>query len=199
VRFCPAAGTFAAPATSCYREAMGMGWSGAGRRRWTCSSSAGPGGAGGGGLRSLGGPSDTLLVESTVSAARRGLQADREIPAFGRHQAAHELTSRAVSQARKFGARTARVRAKTLEPGDGRPSYLEEGTDRGRGPCFRSTGGPKYRRLPVEHSRTRGASPSSTCGPPEAHLCGGCRVGVDRRGNSAGQASGVAGRAAERS
>ena len=74
-----------------------------------------------------------------------------------------ELTSRAVSQARKFGARTATpYRAKWLEPGDDRlVVHLEEGNEIAARAVLLSTGA-EYRKLPVEGLADYEGSASST-------------------------------------
>jgi len=102
-----------------------------------------------------------------------------------------ELTSRAVSQARKFDARTATpYRAVSLEPGNGRHLVrLEEDHEIAARAVLLATGA-QYRRLPVERlSDYEGLSVFYAAGPPEGRLCGGSRVAVVGGGNSAGQAA----------
>jgi len=102
-----------------------------------------------------------------------------------------ELTTRAVTQARKFDARLATpYRAVALEPGDGRHVVrLEEGQEIAARAVLLATGA-QYRRLPVEHlADFEGTSVFYAAGPPEAQLCGAERVGVVGGGNSAGQAA----------
>src|SRR5207244_7521876 len=102
-----------------------------------------------------------------------------------------ELTSRAVTQARKFRARTATpYRALSLESVDGRYVLrLEEGHEIAARTVLLATGA-QYRRLPVEDlSDYEGMSVFYAAGPPEAQLCGASRVGVIGGGNSAGQAA----------
>ena len=102
-----------------------------------------------------------------------------------------ELTSRAVTQARKFGARTATpYRARALEPGAERHLVkLEEGNEILARTVLLSTGA-EYRRLPVDDlDDYEGISVFYAAGPPEGQLCGGQRVGVIGGGNSAAQAA----------
>jgi thioredoxin reductase (NADPH) len=102
-----------------------------------------------------------------------------------------ELTSRAIAQARKFGARTATpYRASALEPGGERHLVrLEEGNEIAARAVLLSTGA-EYRRLPVAGlDDYEGISVFYAAGPPEAQLCGGQRVGVIGGGNSAAQAA----------
>ena len=103
----------------------------------------------------------------------------------------NELTSRAVSQARKFGARPATpFRATALEPGNGRHIVrLEEGQEIHARAVVLATGA-EYRRLPVENLHDyEGISVFYAAGPPEARVCGASRVAVVGGGNSAGQAA----------
>src|SRR5439155_16827019 len=100
-------------------------------------------------------------------------------------------TSRAVSQARKFGARPATpYRAIALEPGDGRHLVrLEEEHEIAARAIVLATGA-DYRRLPLDGlSDYEGLSVFYAAGPPEAQLCGASRVAVVGGGNSAGQAA----------
>src|SRR5205823_7120053 len=102
-----------------------------------------------------------------------------------------ELTSRAVTQARKFNARTATpYRALSLERRNGRHLIrLEEDSVIAARAVLLATGA-QYRRLPVERlSEFEGLSVFYAAGPPEARACAGARVGVVGGGNSAGQAA----------
>ncbi len=102
-----------------------------------------------------------------------------------------ELTSRAATQARKFGARMASpYRVVGLEPGDHRHVvHLEEGREVHAKAVLLATGA-EYRRLPLENlADFEGTSIFYAAGPPEGKLCGGERVGVVGGGNSAGQAA----------
>src|SRR5207244_6144457 len=102
-----------------------------------------------------------------------------------------ELTSRAISQARKFGARPATpYRAIALEPGDGRHIVrLEEDHEIDARAVVLATGA-DYRRLPLDSlADYEGVSVFYAAGPPEAQLCGASRVAVVGGGNYAGQAA----------
>jgi thioredoxin reductase (NADPH) len=135
---------------------------------------------------------DTLVIESTVLGGQAG--ASRRIEnylGFPAGISGAELTSRAIAQARKFGARTATpYRGEALEPGGERHVVrLEEGNEIAARAVLLSTGA-EYRRLPVEDLEDyEGISVFYAAGPPEAHLCGGQRVGVVGGGNSAAQAA----------
>ena len=135
---------------------------------------------------------DTLVVESTALGGQAG--SSRRIEnylGFPAGITGSELTSRAVTQARKFDARTATpYRAVSLEPGNGRHVVrLEEGHEIAARAVLLATGA-QYRRLPVERlSEFEGLSVFYAAGPPEAHLCGASRVAVVGGGNSAGQAA----------
>ncbi|HYX77624.1 MAG TPA: FAD-dependent oxidoreductase, partial [Gaiellaceae bacterium] len=135
---------------------------------------------------------DTLIVESTALGGQAG--SSRRIEnylGFPAGVSGTELTSRAVSQAVKFGARPATpYRAMSLEPGDGRHVVqLEEGHEIAARAIVLATGA-AYRRLPLEElAEYEGLSAFYAAGPPEAQLCGASRVGVVGGGNSAGQAA----------
>jgi thioredoxin reductase (NADPH) len=135
---------------------------------------------------------DTLVVESTALGGQAG--SSRRIEnylGFPAGISGNELTSRAVSQARKFGARPATpFRATSLEPGNGRHVVrLDEGQEIAARAVVLATGA-EYRRLPVDDQREyEGISVFYAAGPPEAQLCGASRVAVVGGGNSAGQAA----------
>jgi thioredoxin reductase (NADPH) len=135
---------------------------------------------------------DTLVIESTVLGGQAG--SSRRIEnylGFPAGITGSELTSRAVTQARKFSARTATpYRAKALEPGDGHHLVrLEEGNEIAARAVVLATGA-EYRKLPVaDLEQYEGFSVFYAAGPPEAQICGGQRVGVVGGGNSAGQAA----------
>jgi thioredoxin reductase (NADPH) len=135
---------------------------------------------------------DTLVVESTALGGQAG--SSRRIEnylGFPAGISGSELTSRAVSQARKFGARPATpYRAVGLEPGEGRHVVqLEEGHEIAARAVVLATGA-EYRRLPLEElCDYEGLSVFYAAGPPEAQLCGASRVAVVGGGNSAGQAA----------
>ncbi len=135
---------------------------------------------------------DTLLIESTVLGGQAG--SSRRIEnylGFPAGISGGELTSRAVTQARKFGARTGSpYRAESLQPGPERHLVrLDNGTEVAARTVLLSTGA-EYRRLPVEDLECyEGISVFYAAGPPEAQLCGAQRVGVVGGGNSAAQAA----------
>jgi thioredoxin reductase (NADPH) len=135
---------------------------------------------------------ETLVVESTALGGQAG--SSRRIEnylGFPAGITGIELTGRAVTQARKFHARTATpYRALSLEPGDGHHLVrLEEDHEIAARAVLLATGA-QYRRLPVEGlSDYEGVSVFYAAGPPEAQLCGASRVGVIGGGNSAGQAA----------
>ncbi|HEY0390006.1 MAG TPA: FAD-dependent oxidoreductase [Gaiellales bacterium] len=134
----------------------------------------------------------TLVIESTALGGQAG--SSRRIEnylGFPAGISGVDLTGRAVTQARKFGARTATpYRAESLEPLDG--NYLvrlDEGNEITAGAVLLATGA-EYRRLPVEDlAEYEGLSVFYAAGPPEGQLCGASRVGVVGGGNSAGQAA----------
>lgn len=135
---------------------------------------------------------ETLVVESSALGGQAG--ASRKIEnylGFPAGITGSELTSRAVTQARKFRARTATpYRALSLEQAAG--GYLvrlEEDCEVAARTVLLATGA-QYRRLPVDGLEAfEGASVFYAAGPPEAQLCGASRVGVIGGGNSAGQAA----------
>src|SRR5213595_2451795 len=135
---------------------------------------------------------DTLIVESTALGGQAG--SSRRIEnylGFPAGISGTELTSRAVSQARKFGARPATpYRAVQLEPGNGRHLVrLEEGHEIAARAVVLATGA-SYRRLPLDGlADYEGTSVFYAAGPPEAQLCGASRAAVVGGGNSAGQAA----------
>jgi thioredoxin reductase (NADPH) len=135
---------------------------------------------------------DTLVLESTALGGQAG--SSRRIEnylGFPAGISGAELTSRAVSQARKFGARPATpYRAISLEPGDGRHVVrLEDEHEIAARAVVLATGA-DYRRLPLDGlTDYEGSSVFYAAGPPEAQLCGASRVAVVGGGNSAGQAA----------
>jgi thioredoxin reductase (NADPH) len=135
---------------------------------------------------------DTLVIDSTGLGGQAG--ASRRIEnylGFPAGISGSELTSRAVTQARKFDARLATpYRAVALEPGNERHIVrLQEENEIAARAVLIATGA-QYRRLPVDHlSDYEGISVFYAAGPPEAQVCGAERVGVVGGGNSAGQAA----------
>jgi thioredoxin reductase (NADPH) len=135
---------------------------------------------------------ETLMIDATALGGQAGTSRRIEnYLGFPAGISGTELASRAVTQARKFGARTASpYRAQTLEPGGERHLVrLEEGNEIAARAVLLSTGA-EYRRLPVpDLDRYEGISIFYAAGPPEAQLCGAQRVGVVGGGNSAAQAA----------
>ena len=135
---------------------------------------------------------DTLVIESTVLGGQAGTSRRIEnYLGFPAGITGSELTSRAVTQARKFRARTASpYRALSLEPGDDFHRVQLDGEVEVAAKAVLIATGAEYRRLPVEGlDGYEGFSVFYAAGPPEAQLCGGSRVGVVGGGNSAGQAA----------
>ncbi len=135
---------------------------------------------------------ETLVVESTALGGQAG--SSRRIEnylGFPAGISGAELTSRAVTQARKFNARTATpFRAESLEEFEDRYLVRLEGDHVVVARTVLLATGAQYRRLPVESLRDyEGTSIFYAAGPPEAQLCGASRVGVVGGGNSAGQAA----------
>ena len=139
---------------------------------------------------------DTLVVEGTALGGQAG--SSRRIEnylGFPAGITGTELTSRAVTQARKFRARTATpYRAVALEPGNGRHVVrLEEDREIAARAVLLATGA-QYRRLPVEGlTDYEGVSVFYAAGPPEAQLCGASRVGRGRRRQLGRSGCGLAG------
>jgi thioredoxin reductase (NADPH) len=135
---------------------------------------------------------DTLVVESTALGGQAGTSRRIEnYLGFPAGISGSELTSRAVTQARKFDARLATpYRALSLAPGDGRHVLrLEEGREIAARTVLLATGA-QYRRLPADGlAEYEGVSVFYAAGPPEARLCGAERTAVVGGGNSAGQAA----------
>jgi thioredoxin reductase (NADPH) len=135
---------------------------------------------------------DTLVVDSTSLGGQAGFSRRIEnYLGFPAGISGSELTSRAVTQARKFNARLATpYRALSLEPGNGRHVVrLDEDREIAARAVLLATGA-QYRRLPVENlADYEGISIFYAAGPPEAQLCAAERVAVVGGGNSAGQAA----------
>ncbi len=135
---------------------------------------------------------ETLVVESTALGGQAGTSRRIEnYLGFPAGISGAELTTRAVTQARKFNARTATpYAALSLEPGTERHVVrLEDDREVTARAVLLATGA-TYRRLPVEGlADYEGTSVFYAAGPPEAQLCGAMRVGVIGGGNSAGQAA----------
>jgi thioredoxin reductase (NADPH) len=135
---------------------------------------------------------DTLVVEGTVIGGQAGTSRRIEnYLGFPAGISGTELTSRAITQARKFGARVATpYRASKLHPGAERHLVeLDEGNEVTARAVLLATGA-DYRRLPVEGlDHYEGLSVFYAAGPLEGQICAGRRVGVVGGGNSAGQAA----------
>ncbi|HEY2074455.1 MAG TPA: NAD(P)/FAD-dependent oxidoreductase, partial [Gaiellaceae bacterium] len=135
---------------------------------------------------------ETLVVEKYALGGQAGTSRRIEnYLGFPAGITGTELTTRAVTQVRKFEARTATpYRALSLEQSDGRyVVHLEEGHDVSARTVLIATGA-HYRRLPVDGlSEYEGLSVFYAAGPPEAQLCAAQRVAVVGGGNSAGQAA----------
>lgn len=135
---------------------------------------------------------DTLVVESTALGGQAGTSRRIEnYLGFPAGISGGELTSRAVTQARKFGARIASpYRASGLEPGEDRHLVrLDDGSEIRARAVLLATGA-DYRRLPIDRlDDYEGISVFYAAGPLEGQLCAGRRVGVVGGGNSAGQAA----------
>ena len=135
---------------------------------------------------------NTLVVEGAGLGGQAG--ASRRIEnylGFPAGITGTELTVRAVTQARKFGARTATpYRAVGLEPGVERHRVLLEGGHDVLARAVVLATGAEYRRLPIAGVEAyEGVSLFYAAGPAEAQRCGATRVGVVGGGNSAGQAA----------
>jgi thioredoxin reductase (NADPH) len=117
----------------------------------------------------------TLVVESTALGGQAGTSRRIEnYLGFPAGISGAELTTRAVTQARKFNARTATpYRALSLEPGiDRHVVRLEDGHEISARAVLLATGA-QYRRLPVDGlSDYEGMSVFYAAGPPEAQACG---------------------------
>ncbi|MEO8967903.1 MAG: FAD-dependent oxidoreductase [Solirubrobacteraceae bacterium] len=134
----------------------------------------------------------TLVVESTALGGQAGTSRRIEnYLGFPAGISGSELTSRAVTQARKFTARTATpYRVLALEPGNGRHIVRLEGEHEVTARAVLLATGADYRRLPIDDlGEYEGTSVFYAAGPPEAQRCGATRVGVIGGGNSAAQAA----------
>ena len=135
---------------------------------------------------------ETLVVEGTALGGQAGTSRRIEnYLGFPAGISGSELASRAVTQARKFQARTATpYRAVALEPGDDRHVVRLEGDHEVSARAVVLATGADYRRLPVaDLPDYEGISVFYAAGPPEAQRCGATRVGVIGGGNSAAQAA----------
>ena len=135
---------------------------------------------------------ETLVIESTVLGGQAGVSRRIEnYLGFPAGISGGELTTRAVTQARKFGARFATpYRATALEAGtDLHVVRLDGGEEVAARAVVLATGA-DYRRLPVAGLEDyEGISVFYAAGPTEAQRCGATRAGVVGGGNSAAQAA----------
>ena len=134
----------------------------------------------------------TLIVESSALGGQAGTSRRIEnYLGFPAGISGSELTMRAITQARKFGARSATpYRAIALEPGSDRHVVRLEDDHEVAARAVLIATGADYRRLPVADLEAyEGTSVFYAAGPPEAQRCGATRVGVVGGGNSAGQAA----------
>jgi thioredoxin reductase (NADPH) len=134
----------------------------------------------------------TLVIEGNALGGQAG--SSRRIEnylGFPAGVTGSELTSRAITQARKFNARFASpYHAQSLAPGNGRHLVrLDDDREVAAQAVLLATGA-QYRRLGCDDlADYEGTSIFYAAGPPEAQLCGGARVAVVGGGNSAGQAA----------
>jgi thioredoxin reductase (NADPH) len=133
----------------------------------------------------------TLVVEGSALGGQAGTSRRIEnYLGFPAGITGSELTLRAVTQARKFGARTATpYRAVGLQPGVERHRVLLEGDHEVLARAVVLATGADYRRLPVAGVEAYEGVSIFYAGPSEAERCGATRVGVVGGGNSAGQAA----------
>jgi thioredoxin reductase (NADPH) len=135
---------------------------------------------------------DTLVLDSRSLGGQAGFSRRIEnYLGFPAGITGSELTSRAVTQARKFGARLATpYRAVSLQPGGERHSVILEDDHEIVARAVLLATGAEYRRLPLDDlAEYEGRSIFYFAGPPEAQICAAERVGVVGGGNSAGQAA----------
>jgi thioredoxin reductase (NADPH) len=135
---------------------------------------------------------ETLVVEGTAVGGQAGTSRRIEnYLGFPAGISGSELTTRAIVQARKFGARTATpYRAVSMKTGvDRHVVTLDSGQEVSARAVVIATGA-DYRKLPVSNlEEYEGISIFYAAGPPEARRCFSTRVGVVGGGNSAGQAA----------
>ena len=188
----PAGPSCARPAAARSGARSGSGPSSARARRstssWSAAARRGLGAAVYGASEGL----DTLVIESTVLGGQAGFSRRIEnYLGFPAGISGGELTTRAVTQARKFGARMATpYRALALEPGGDRHIVRLDGGEEIAARAVVLATGAEYRRLPVADLEAyEGISVFYAAGPPEAQRCGATRVAVVGGGNSAAQAA----------
>jgi len=135
---------------------------------------------------------ETLVIDSKALGGQAGTSRRIEnYLGFPAGISGTDLTARAATQARKFGARIASpYRAVALESGSDRHLVkLDDDRNVAARAVLLSTGA-EYRRLPVEGlGDYEGWSVFYAAGPEDEQLCAAQRVGVVGGGNSAGQAA----------
>ena len=135
---------------------------------------------------------ETLVIESIALGGQAGTSRRIEnYLGFPGGISGTELTSRAVTQARKFGARMASpFGAVALEPGEDRHVVRLEGGQEVEARCVVVATGAEYRRLPIgDLEDYEGLSVFYSAGPAESRRCRQTPVGVVGGGNSAAQAA----------
>ncbi len=135
---------------------------------------------------------ETLVIESIALGGQAGTSRRIEnYLGFPGGISGTELTSRAVTQARKFGARMASpFGAVALEPGEDRHVVRLEGGQEIEARCVVLATGAEYRRLPIADLEDyEGLSVFYSAGPAESRRCKQTPVGVVGGGNSAAQAA----------
>ena len=135
---------------------------------------------------------NTLVVEGSALGGQAGTSRRIEnYLGFPAGITGTELTVRAITQARKFGARTATpYRAVALEAGGDRHVVHLDGEHQVIARAVVLATGADYRRLPVPRVQEyEGVSVFYAAGPSESQRCAATRVGVVGGGNSAGQAA----------
>jgi thioredoxin reductase (NADPH) len=138
---------------------------------------------------------DTLIIEAGSLGGQAGTSRRIEnYLGFPAGISGSELASRAIVQARKFGARSGTpYRAVALEPASavgGRHVVQLEGDRQISARAVVLATGAEYRRLPIPDIHDyEGLSVFYAAGPLEAQTCGASRVGVIGGGNSAAQAA----------
>ena len=139
---------------------------------------------------------ETLVIEGTALGGQAGTSRRIEnYLGFPAGISGSELTSRAVSQARKFDARTATpYRAIGLEPGVDRHLVRLENDHEIAARAVLLATGADYRRLPIaELADYEGVSVFYAAGPPEAQRCAADAGGRRRRRQLRGTGGCVAG------
>jgi thioredoxin reductase (NADPH) len=138
---------------------------------------------------------ETLVIESVALGGQAGTSRRIEnYLGFPGGISGSELTSRAVTQARKFGARLASpYRAAALRPaGSGEDRHvvlLDDGRELAAHAVVLATGA-QYRRLDLPNlDEFEGTTVFYAAGPQEARQCAATHVAVVGGGNSAGQAA----------